>query len=75
MPLILADLLKNVYDVKSNEIKVEIYGNARLATTSALHVIDNKTSDVSNLLKKTDDDANYQILSRNILPHLIIMNL
>ena len=40
-----------------DEIKSEIPSIAGLATTAALNAIDNKTPDVSSLVKKTDCDT------------------
>ena len=58
-------------------LKVKDYGATivGLTTIAALNVVDNKKPDVSNLVQKANYVAKYKIVSLNILPHLIIINL
>lgn len=60
---------------KINEIKGKILSIVGLTTIAALNVVDNKKPDVSNLVQKANYVAKYRIVSLNILPHLIIINL
>ena len=67
---------KQDYDAKINEFTGEIPGFIALATTvTVLNVVKDEIPNVSDLVKKTDLDKKYQILSLNVLPHLIIINL
>ena len=50
--------------------------NRDLAATSALTAVENKIPNISNLVKKTDSDAEISdIEKKNILAHLNITNL
>ena len=57
------------------KIKDEIPRVDGLTTTAAPNAVDNKIPDLSNLVKKQIMMQKYQILSLNILPHLIIIDL
>ena len=48
----LVDLLKTHYNAKITEIEGNILSISRLATTAALNAVENKTPNVSNLVKK-----------------------
>ena len=61
------------YNAKITEIKSKIPSTSGLATTPAYTTVENKIPDVSNVVKKTDYDA--EILNLNILLQLIIINL
>ena len=50
--LMLVDLLKTHYNAKITEIEGNILSISRLATTAALNAVENKTPNVSNLVKK-----------------------
>ena len=66
---------KQDYDAKINELTGEIPGFIALATTvTVLNAVKNEIPNVSDLVKKTDLEKKYQILSLNMLPHLIIIN-
>ena len=58
-----------------NEIKGKILSIAGCTAIAAFNVVDNKKPDVSNLVQKANYVAKYKIVSLNILPHLIIINL
>ena len=58
-----------------NEIKGKILSIAGFTAIAAFNVVDNKKPDVSNLVQKANYVAKYKIVSLNILPHLIIINL
>ena len=58
-----------------NEIKGKILSIAGFTAIAAFNVVDNKKPDVSNLVQKANYVAKYRIVSLNILPHLIIINL
>ena len=56
--LVLEDLSKETnYNAKITEVEAKILGISGLATTAALTVVENKIPDISNLVKKTDYDA------------------
>ena len=61
------------YNAKITEIKSKIPSTSGLATTPAYTTVEKKIPDVSNVVKKTDYDA--EILNLNILLQLIIINL
>ena len=75
--LILVDLLikKTDYNAKVTEIKGKIPSITGLATTAAVNAIKNKIPIISNQVTKNVIMQKYQILSLNILPRLIIINL
>ena len=50
---------------KMNEIKGKILSIVGLTTIAALNVVDNKKSDVSNLVQKANYVATYKIVSPN----------
>ena len=77
IPLMLVDLLKNkIMMPRSMSLQVKLLGFIALATTvTVLNAVKNEIPNVSDLVKKTDLDKKYQILSLNMLPHLIIINL
>ena len=58
-----------------NEIKGKILSIAGFTAIAAFNVVDNKKPDVSNLVQKANYVAKYKIVSLNILPHLIMINL
>ena len=58
-----------------NEIKGKILSIAGFTAIAAFNVVDNKKPDVSNIVQKANYVAKYKIVSLNILPHLIIINL
>ena len=58
-----------------NEIKGKILSIAGFTAIAAFNVVDNKKPDVSNLVQKANYVAKYKIVSLNILPHLIVINL
>ena len=60
---------------KISEIAVKIPSITGLATVAALTAVENKIPNVTNLLKKIDCGAKYQMLKLNILQRLIIANL
>ena len=77
IPLMLVDLLKNkIMMPRSMSLQVKLLVFIALATTvTVLNAVKNEIPNVSDLVKKTDLDKKYQILSLNMLPHLIIINL
>ena len=66
---------KTDYNAKITEIEGKIPSITGLATTAALNAVESKIPNVSNLVKKQIVLQKYQILSLNILPHLIIISL
>ena len=66
---------KTDYNAKITEIDGKIPGITGLVTTAAINIVENKITDVSNLVKKTDYDAKISHIVANTLPHLIIINL
>ena len=62
-------------NTKISEIAVKIPSITGLATVAALTAVENKIPNVTNLLKKIDCGAKYQMLKLNILQRLIIANL
>ena len=67
----LADLLKEDYNAKTNEIECKITSIRGLATTSALTSVENKIGNVSNLVKKQIMTQKLVKLKRKLL--IIIM--
>ena len=67
----LADLLKEDYNAKTNEIECKITSIRGLATTSALTSVENKIGHVSNLVKKQIMTQKLVKLKRKLL--IIIM--
>ena len=63
-------------NVKTNEVKGEIPGIISLAATAAFTTVENKTTSLSDLVKKTktDYDANISEMEKNILVLLIIIS-
>ena len=74
--LILGDLLiKTDYNTKLTEIESKMPSISGLVSTSPLITVENKISDVSNLVKKQTNMQKYYILNLNILLQLISINL
>ena len=63
-------------NVKTNEVKGEIPGIISLAATAAFTTVENKITNLSDLVKKkkTDYDANISEMEKNILVLLIIIS-
>ena len=71
--LIPTDLLeKTDYNAKTSEIECKIPSICSLATTSALTAVENKISNVSNLVKNTDYDTKISKIRRKLLIIIII---
>ena len=68
---VLANLLKEDYNAKTNEIECKITSIRGLATTSALTSVENKIGNVSNLVKKQIMTQKLVKLKRKLL--IIIM--
>ena len=61
-------------NVKTNEVKGEIPGITNLATTAAFITVENEIPSFSDLVKKTDYDANISAMEKNLLVLLIIIS-
>ena len=59
-------------NVKIDEVKVEIPFTNILGTTASLTTAENKTPNVSDLVKKVDFNGGIKDIKLNISPHLII---
>ena len=59
-------------NVKIDEVKVEIPFTNILGTTASLTTAENKTPNVSDLVKKVDFNGGIKDIKINISPHLII---
>ena len=59
-------------NVKIDEVKVEIPFTKILGTTASLTTAENKTPNVSDLVKKVDFNGGIKDIKINISPHLII---
>ena len=71
--LILTDVLeKTDYNAETSEIECKIPSICSLVTTSALTAVENKISNVSNLVKKTDYDTKISKIRRKLLIMIII---
>ena len=71
MTLIPADLLKKtVFDAQIKNIKNKIHSINNSTTTTALNAVENKIP-----VKKADYDSKISDIEKNVLLHLIIMNL
>ena len=57
MPGITNLATNNTLNSKINDVQNKIPNITNLATTTALTAVENKTSDVSDLVKKTGDNA------------------
>ena len=55
--------------LKKNEVKGQIPSITNLATTAALIAVENKISDVSNLVKKTDYNTKIQEFENKVTDH------
>ena len=61
-------------NAKTNEVKGEIPGITNLATTAAFITVENEIPSFSDLVKKTDYDANISAMEKNLLVLLIIIS-
>ena len=66
---------KRDYDAKIGDIAVRIFNIIGLVAKAALSAVENKTPNVSDLVKKQIMIQKYQKLTKNILLLLIIINL
>ena len=62
------------HNAKINEVKKEIPSIINLATTIGLTAFEDEISDVSDLVKKADYDADIIDIKNNISQHLIIIS-
>ena len=63
------DLLKKDWNSKINEVKDTILSISGLANKPALTAVENKISDVSNLVKKTDYIQKISDIEKKVTDH------
>ena len=69
MPDITNSATKTTLNAKTNEVKAEIPNINNLAATITLTTVENKISDISNLVKKADYDTKVNEIEEKITDH------
>ena len=69
MPDITNSATKTTLNAKMNEVKAEIPNINNLAATITLTTVENKISDISNLVKKADYDTKVNEIEEKITDH------